>query len=97
MPIRYCVEDRGLAMLALIGTFLTLLIAFLFDRLWLLEAKGGQALLTGTIIVALIVTVGSGENISPKGADWLVPWIAALSGTLLLRWLHLKICGREKQ
>lgn len=67
---------------------LLLAIALLYDLLWLVEARAGKILLTATIMVALIVAVWIAQVGSSEQTGPLIPWIAILSATLLLKWLH---------
>ena len=74
--------------ISFISILLSLTIALLSDLLWRAEARAGKILLTAITMVALIVAIGIAQVGSSEQADPLVPWIAILSATLLLKWLH---------
>jgi fatty acid desaturase len=67
---------------------LSLTIALLSDLLWRAEAKAGKILLTAIALIALLIAIWVAQVGSAEQTDPLVPWIAILSATLLLKWLH---------
>ena len=74
--------------ISFISILLSLTVALLSDLLWRAEARAGKILLTAITMVALIVAIGIAQVGSSEQTDPLVPWIAILSATLLLKWLH---------
>lgn len=74
-------------MLVILQIMIISIIAYICDKLWQVEERSGKIFLAFVTTTVFVGTISFANTSDKNEIDQAVPWIAACSVTLLLKWL----------